>query len=184
MKTYMALEYPVVYRLCTGSDLKNAMEPSGNLQDKVIRGHLISNFACGELESSESELPFSTIQVKRELSWLYLVGRVAPIAIRNRHEETIFIVRTVAKFDNFDLGFFWRGNRIENLYPKRDHVSSRVTPVTMLSVSSEALTFWSMPLTICKWLRSWALDVRPDKFVSTSTSSGFPVYLFPLLNCN
>ena len=51
-----------------------------------------------------------------------------------------------------------------------------------------ALTFRSMPPTICttasKWLRSRALDVRPDEFVSssTSTSSGFPVHLFPLLN--
>ena len=30
----MALEYPVLYRFCTGSDLKNALDPSRNLQDK------------------------------------------------------------------------------------------------------------------------------------------------------
>ena len=36
MKRYMALEYPVLYRFCTGSHLRNALKPSRNLEDKVI----------------------------------------------------------------------------------------------------------------------------------------------------
>ena len=59
----MALEYPVVYRLCTGSHLCNAQKPSRKLEDKntlstILHVEILEN---SKGVKSKTNHPFSTI---------------------------------------------------------------------------------------------------------------------------